>query len=116
MTSFIFRKHACENQKPPIAHMLDPDVDGNVFCSRPGCGYVGKIVCTCTYEPEWTKYIGCPTHTQNPRMIYPNRFGNGGWWCDWYPENSGGDLSQEEADRCAAELITAPRMIDGEMS
>ncbi len=98
-----------------MRHMFDPDEGSNVKCVRPGCGHTLEIHCLCRIEVDMTKYIGCPTHTVNPRVMMPPR---GPWgphseftracW-PWLPESMGGDLTLEEADRRARELIHRSR-------
>lgn len=89
-------------------HMIDVNADGNAICVRPGCNHAVNVVCTCRYEPGWTKYVGCPTHTENPRAPYPSpgqyHMSDRVPGMEWCPEDMGGDLSLEDANRFAREL------------
>lgn len=111
MTSWNVNYCGKFNQHGHRQHMLDPDADGNVVCSRPGCGHLALLVCTCRYDPDNAKYIGCPKHTENPRAPTSRLPGPDGTWSrdyvamwKWLPEDMGGDLSLERADELAREL------------
>lgn len=97
-----------------MQHMLDPDEDGNVVCSRPRCGHIAEYVCPCRIEPDVARYLGCPKHTENPRCVMPRcaPWEGSREWVEarrWLPEDMGGDLTLEEADRRARELIHVKR-------
>lgn len=114
-----FRREYCGLFGDHKTHMLDPDADGNVVCSRPGCGHCELMICTCRLDPDYTKYVGCPKHTVNPRLIeYPKKW-LVGFGCgsrptpeaaaamNWYPDDMGGPegVTYEQAALAAQELI-----------
>lgn len=102
------------NRSGHMQHMIDPDIDGNVMCSRPGCYHMVIINCTCRIDPGWTKYIGCPTHTENARYVsrrpYPSDDDMRALR-PFMPEDMGGDVSLEEADRLAKQLIHSAHQV-----
>lgn len=112
MTSWNLNFCGPFNRRGHTTHMIDPDEDGNAVCVRPGCGHVAKMVCHCRVDADMAKYIGCPKHCVNPRAPMPRGLPDSQEWraCwPWLPEDMGGDLTLEEADRRARELIHVKR-------
>ena len=116
MTSWNLNYCGPFNRSGHMHHMIDPDADGNAMCVRPGCGHASKIVCTCLLDEDYTKYIGRPTHTSNPRMKWYPGSGIGvpdepawGLAMRWMPDSLGGELSDEEAELLSRELVRKER-------